>query len=49
MRNRMIGGTGRAALVIGLLLALAGCVVAPAYGPGPYYHPYHAGYYGHDR
>jgi hypothetical protein len=47
MRNRIIGGTGRAAMVIGLLLALAGCVVAPAYGPGPYYH--HGGYYGYER
>lgn len=46
MRNRMIHGTGRAAVVIGLLMALAGCVVAPAYGPGPYYHHYgHYGYY----
>ncbi len=43
MRNRMIGGTGRMAVMIGLLIALAGCVVVPAYGPGPY-HSYH-GYY----
>jgi hypothetical protein len=48
MRNRMIGGTGRLALAIGLLLALAGCVVEPAYGPG-YYHPYHGYYHGYDR
>ena len=45
MRSRMTGGTGRVPLVIGLLLALAGCVVAPASGPGPYHHPYH----GYDR
>ena len=46
MRNRMIGGAGRLGVLIGLLLALAGCVVVPAYGPGPYYHAYH-GYYHH--
>jgi hypothetical protein len=47
MRNRMIRGTGRAALVIGLLMALAGCVVEAGHGPH-YGHAYH-GYYGHDR
>jgi hypothetical protein len=41
MRNRMISGTGRIALVIGLILTLAGCVVET--GP-EYYHPYHGGY-----
>jgi hypothetical protein len=45
MRNRMIRGTGRVAVVIGLILTLAGCVVET--GPG-YYHPYH-GYYGYYR
>lgn len=40
MRNRMIGNTARVALAISLLLALAGCVVEPAYGPG-YYHPHY--------
>jgi hypothetical protein len=45
MRNGIIGGAGRLGALIGLLLALAGCVVVPAYGPG-YYHPYH-GYYHH--
>lgn len=44
MRNRMIGGTGRIVAVVGVLLALAGCVVEPAYGPGPYHH---YGYYHH--
>jgi hypothetical protein len=50
MRNRMIRGTGRAALVIGLLMALAGCVVEPAYAPGPYAygHPYHHWGYDHE-
>ena len=47
MRHSTIRGTGRVALVIGLVLALAGCVVAPAYGPGPYYH--HHYYHGYDR
>jgi hypothetical protein len=46
MRNRMIRGTGRIAVVIGLILTLAGCVVET--GPG-YYHPYHGGYYGYYR
>jgi hypothetical protein len=44
MRNGIIGGAGRLAALIGLLLALAGCVVVPAYGPGSYYHH---GYYHH--
>jgi hypothetical protein len=48
MRNRMISGTGSIALVIGLILTLAGCVVETGYGPG-YYHPYHVGYYGYYR
>jgi hypothetical protein len=48
MRNRLIGGTGRLAAIICLLLTLAGCVVAPAYGPGPYYHPYHGYYHYYD-
>jgi len=48
MRNRMIGGTGRVALAIGLLMMLAGCVVEGGYGPRPY-HPYYHGYYGYDR
>jgi hypothetical protein len=43
MRNRMIGQTLRSVVAIGLLVALAGCVVEPAYGPGPYY--YHPHYY----
>jgi hypothetical protein len=41
MRNGIIGGAGRLTALIGLLLALAGCVVVPAYGP------YHHGYYHH--
>jgi hypothetical protein len=48
MRTRIIGKTGRIALAIGLLVALAGCVVAPAYGPGPYYHPYRGTYHYYD-
>jgi hypothetical protein len=48
MRNRMISGTGSIALVIGLILTLAGCVIETGYGPG-YYHPYHGGYYGYYR
>jgi hypothetical protein len=41
MRHRLIGGTGRLAVMIGLLLTLADCAVAPADGPGPYPGLYH--------
>jgi hypothetical protein len=49
MRNRMMSGAGRMSVVIGLLLALAGCVVAPAYGPGGYYHHGYYHYHYYDR
>lgn len=41
MQNGNARRMGRLVLAIGLLVALAGCVVYPG-GPGPYYHPYHA-------
>ncbi len=31
--------------VIGIGLALSGCIVEPLWGPH-HYHPYHGGYYG---
>lgn len=39
MRNGIGRRAARLVLAIGLLATLAGCVVAPAYGPG-YYRPY---------
>lgn len=41
MRIRIGRRGGRLLLAIGLLVTLAGCVVYPAYGPGPYGHPYY--------
>jgi hypothetical protein len=52
MHDGMRRQLGRLAVAIGLLVALAGCVVAP-YGPGyhGYYHGYgdHGGYGDHYR
>jgi hypothetical protein len=38
MRNKIGKQAGRLALAIGLLMALSGCVVYPAGGPGYYHH-----------
>lgn len=44
MRNRIGRHAARTVLMIVLTAVLGGCVVYPAYGPGPYYYrPY--GYY----
>jgi hypothetical protein len=50
MRNRIGWRAGRAAVAIMIMGLLAGCVVYPAYGTGPYYHHpygYSGGYYGY--
>ncbi len=45
MRHGIGRQVSRLVVAIGLLAALAGCVVYPAYGPGPYhYHAYGYGY-----
>lgn len=49
MRDGMRLQAGRLVLAIGLLVTLAGCVVYPAYGPGPGYRPYHHPYGDHYR
>lgn len=36
----------RTAAAVCLAALLSGCVIAPAWGPGPYYHP-HRYYYGY--
>jgi hypothetical protein len=33
------------AAILGLVMLAAGCVVEPAYGPGPHYYHHHCDYY----
>ncbi len=51
MRDGLKRQAGRLIVAIGLLATLAGCVIYPAWGPGPGpgYRPYHHGYAGYER